>query len=70
MASIDSNKQHGAQGNYHSCLFCGVAYWCQMMHESPHSSVRQGARCCSDCRTRNLLSLASHEKRRREALYA
>ena len=69
MAEIDSNKQHGAEGNYHACLFCAAAYWCQAMHENPYDSVRRGSRCCPECRTRNLMSLARHEKRRREKLY-
>jgi len=69
MAEIDSNKQHRAEGGWHACIFCGVAYWCRAMHENPHDSVRQGSRCCLECRMRNLISLERHEARRRAALY-
>src|SRR3990167_6165275 len=69
MSEGASFHQHDGAGGDHTCLFCGATYHCTMMHESPHDSVRQGARCCPSCRNINLRSIARWEDRRRQALY-
>ena len=70
--SDDSQRQHGTEDGKHSCLFCARVYECAVIHENPYDRIRQpqGSRGCPECRTRNLMSLARHEKRRREKLYA
>jgi len=65
----DSTKQHNADGGSHTCLFCKQVYSCVSRHENPYGAVRDGGRCCLDCRNANLLSLQRHEMRRRKDLY-
>jgi len=53
----------------HFCVQCVRVYLCGMDHHAASPTMRNGGRCCSECRTANLAALERIEKCRRATLY-
>lgn len=60
MSTYDTIHQHGPGGGEHVCIFCQGVYACTVVHsvlDFGNNTIRQGGRCCPECRMANIRSM-------------